>query len=253
MQKLGNVSSAVMQQRREPKDSLDDFPTPPWATRAFIGEVLKPFGVDVAGKTVWEPACNRGYMARPLAESFGYVLTSDIADYGWTGQQAIGSFLGNRFHHPEHGLEMAFDAPDWIITNPPFNKAAEFVRHALSIAKEGVAIIIRGAFLEGAERFDDLYSVHMPWIVAQHVERVAMVRGKFDPEAASATAYSWFVWRKDWAERHYLGTWVPKCRDRYERADDVNFDMRDGEHADFVAKAIADSPLFAHAGEASHV
>jgi hypothetical protein len=82
MQKLGNTSSAVMQQRREPKGSLDDFPTPPWATRGFMAEVLERFGVDITGKTVWEPACNRGYMARPLAERFGYVLTSDIADYG---------------------------------------------------------------------------------------------------------------------------------------------------------------------------
>ena len=27
----GNLSSAVRQQRHEPPDSLDDFPTPPWA------------------------------------------------------------------------------------------------------------------------------------------------------------------------------------------------------------------------------
>jgi hypothetical protein len=45
------------------------------------------------------------------------------------------------------------------------------------VACEGVAIIIRGAFLEGGERYDDLYSRNMPWIVAQHVERVAMVAG----------------------------------------------------------------------------
>lgn len=29
-----NRSSAVMQQRAEPHNSLDDFPTPPWATKA---------------------------------------------------------------------------------------------------------------------------------------------------------------------------------------------------------------------------
>ena len=30
-----NRSSAVMAQRKEPPDSLDFFPTPPWATRAL--------------------------------------------------------------------------------------------------------------------------------------------------------------------------------------------------------------------------
>ena len=31
-----NRTSAVMQSRREPHDSLDDFPTPPWGTRALL-------------------------------------------------------------------------------------------------------------------------------------------------------------------------------------------------------------------------
>jgi hypothetical protein len=32
--------TAVMAQRREPPDSLDYFPTPPWATRALFRHVL---------------------------------------------------------------------------------------------------------------------------------------------------------------------------------------------------------------------
>ena len=37
-----NRSSAVMQQRSEPHDSLDDFPTPPWATRALCQHLQGP-------------------------------------------------------------------------------------------------------------------------------------------------------------------------------------------------------------------
>ena len=62
-----NRSSAVMQQRSEPHESLDDFPTPPWATRALC-EQLKLLGFDLPRQSVWEPACNRGYMARVLGE-----------------------------------------------------------------------------------------------------------------------------------------------------------------------------------------
>ncbi len=36
-----NRSSAVMQQRSEPHDSLDDFPTPPWATRALCEYIAR--------------------------------------------------------------------------------------------------------------------------------------------------------------------------------------------------------------------
>lgn len=37
-----NRSTAVMQRRVEPLDSLDDFPTPPWATRALCEWLEKP-------------------------------------------------------------------------------------------------------------------------------------------------------------------------------------------------------------------
>ena len=37
---MQNTSHAVMAQRVEPKDSADDFPTPPWATRALVEHVL---------------------------------------------------------------------------------------------------------------------------------------------------------------------------------------------------------------------
>ena len=36
-----NTSHAVMAQRIEPADSLDDFPTPPWATRALLKILMK--------------------------------------------------------------------------------------------------------------------------------------------------------------------------------------------------------------------
>ena len=35
-----NTSHAVMAQRHESLDSLDDFPTPPWATRALLEHVI---------------------------------------------------------------------------------------------------------------------------------------------------------------------------------------------------------------------
>ena len=37
---MQNTSHAVMAQRAELKNSLDDFPTPPWATRALLEHVV---------------------------------------------------------------------------------------------------------------------------------------------------------------------------------------------------------------------
>ena len=67
-----NTSSAVMQQRSEPDDSLDDFPTHPFATRVLC-EMLQSRGHDLAARSAWEPCCNRGFMARPMAEYFAKV------------------------------------------------------------------------------------------------------------------------------------------------------------------------------------
>lgn len=71
-----------MQQRSEPHHSLDDFPTPPWATRAMLEHMQRHFGWSWEGQSVREPAANRGHMVKPLAERFARVEASDIHDYG---------------------------------------------------------------------------------------------------------------------------------------------------------------------------
>ncbi len=45
-----NVSHAVMAQRHEKMDSLDDFPTPPWGTRALMEHVVGPKDLDSHGE-----------------------------------------------------------------------------------------------------------------------------------------------------------------------------------------------------------
>jgi hypothetical protein len=216
-----NTSSAVMQQRASPRDEgLDDFPTPPWATRALIEHVLWPDWPEFdppasfQKQSVWEPACNRGFMARPLTEYFGRTHFSDIRDYGWEGQHRTVDFL-----FPGSEDLMAQSPPDWIITNPPFRLALQFVHRAWACNPNwGVAVLVRTAFLEGVNRYQELFSKSPPSIVAQFSERVPMVEGRFDPEASTATSYCWLVWQMG-----VKGTqlkWIPPCRKYLERAED---------------------------------
>lgn len=200
-----NRSHAVMAQRSEPHDSLDDFPTPPWATRALCEHVLSPRSIAV--KSVWEPACNRGWMARPLAEYFGMVHASDIHDYGWEGQERVIDFL---FPHSEPPKGV-----DWIITNPPFRLAQQFIQRGLELAREGVAVLVRTSFLEGVGRYDALFSQAPPSTVAQFVERVPMVKGRYDPAASTATSYAWIVWGCGSSPTTFR--WIPPCRRKLDR------------------------------------
>lgn len=212
-----NTSHAVMQQRHEAHDSLDDFPTPPWATRALIEHVIMPpSGLDLRNMTVWEPACNRGFMAKPLAEYFGRVYRSDIHDYGWDGQEAVKDFLFPESEFPV----IAKQGIDWIITNPPFRLAAQFAHRCRELMPhKGHALLVRSAFLEGVDRYETLFKPHPPAIIAQFVERVPMVKGRHDPNASTATSYTWLVWLRGFKETQFV--WIPPCRRQLQKPTDA--------------------------------
>lgn len=205
-----NTSSTVMQQRKEPADSLDFFPTPPWATRALCEHVLRPISpVDLEQYRVWEPACGIGSMASPLGEYFKDVFASDVHDYGY-GQ-----------HHDFLQPYLPFGiggGSDWIITNPPFRIAQQFTERALSVARVGAAMLVRTAFLEGCSRFE-FFHRRPPAIVAQFAERVPMVKGRLDRKASTATSYCWLVW-KVWSDSAPRMIWIPPCRKQLERDSD---------------------------------
>ena len=203
--KSQNKSSAVMARRFEQQSSLDDFPTPPWATRALIQHVLTDTGA-LSTQSCMEPACGRGYMASTLNEYFKIVQSSDIHDYG--------------FGQVKDFLALSSDIKyDWLITNPPFNLAESFIRKGLSHVNVGLAVLVRTMFIEGIGRHTRLFSVKPPCIVAQFSERVPIVKGRIDATASSATGYAWLVWKVGQHSSCEL-IWVPPCRKILERPDD---------------------------------
>lgn len=234
-----NTSSAVMQQRTEAHDSLDDFPTPPWAVRALVEYVLDPtIGTStrvplVSASSVWEPCSNRGYMAKALKEDFRRVHTSDIFDYSEDPttvlcQDRVTDFL---FPFSESACIEA-QGVDWIITNPPFRLAEQIIQRGRDIAREGVAVLVRSAFLEGVDRYNTLFSISPPTLVAQFSERVIMHKGVLrDPSKeyldertgtmkrpSTATSYTWLVWITGMAPRPMI--WIPPVRRLLERSGD---------------------------------
>lgn len=204
-----NRSSAVMQQRSEPHKSLDDFPTPPWATRALCEWIWVTFSPGPL-VTVREPAANRGHMVGPLGEYFASVQASDIHDYG------VG------FRVEDYLFGPAPDPVSWTITNPPFRLADQFIFRALQTSRDGVAMIVRSAFLEGIGRFQRLFSIHPPTDILQFSERVVMHKGKLSAKGSTATAYCWLVWGGRAAGQDTRFHWIPPCRKRLERDGDYS-------------------------------
>jgi len=198
-----NLSHAVMSQRTEPSDSLDDFPTPPWATRALLAHVV-PKSDLARDMTCLEPACGVGHMSKVLKEYFKEVHSSDVHDYGYG---------------VTHNYLRSESSPcyDWVITNPPFRLAEQFFWRSLTIARVGIALLTRTVFIESVGRYERIFSYKPPTTVAQFVERVPMVKGRLDRTATTATSYSWMLW--DLRAPGPAGTrlvWIPPCRKQLE-------------------------------------
>ena len=203
---MQNTSHAVMAQRKESRESRDDFPTPPWATRALVEHIIGDKEV-LSDQSCLEPACGAGHMAKVLREYFSLVHHSDIHEYGY-GE--VRDFLTEPYEADEF---------DWVITNPPFRLAEEFVLNALRVARVGVAILARTVFLESIGRYEGIFRHLPPTKFAQFVERVPMVKGRLDSTASTATGYAWLVWEKRATSAPSL-MWVPPCRRTLERVTD---------------------------------
>lgn len=97
------------------RKAADLYPTPPEVTVALMRFLKLPAGTDI-----WEPARGQGDMVRALADCGMAVYGTDIRD-------GI-DFLTTR--QPGNA-----PAAGWIITNPPFSLADEFIRHAAKRAQ----------------------------------------------------------------------------------------------------------------------
>lgn len=202
-----------MQQRSEPAGSADYFGTPPWATRALMERLALS-----RSAVVWDPACGRGFMARPLAEYSTRVICSDLHDYGY------GELMD--FLAPEADTVSC----DWVITNPPFNLAAEFILKSLTRVQCGVAVLVRTAFAESRGRYETLFRNHPPTLRLQFVDRVVMHKGDPpDPDISvqvwdkkksafaqrrpsTATSYEWMVWDKTSLSTGTVSEWLASRR-----------------------------------------
>lgn len=218
---MQNRSTAVMQRRVKAPDALEYFPTPPWATRALC-EFLLAQGEPLGAQSAWEPACGEGHMARPLAEYFDAVRATDVFRY--SQDHGICDFLDPFASAQPIG---------WVVTNPPFLLAEQFITRARECAMRGVAMLVRTAFLESETRAS-LFAEHPPTWVLPFAERVVMLRGRliragavdpFNPQddgrprkASTATSYCWIVWIAGQADTRLR--WLGKCRQRLERAGD---------------------------------
>jgi hypothetical protein len=219
-------SRAVTEQRHSARDALDFFPTPPWGTRALVEIVLRDrLGFDLEMTRIWEPAAGEGHMAEVLREyKPACVFASDVHRYPEARGRIdrIGSFTGEGLDvvkAPDFRLHERGPGLDFVITNPPFNLAEQFLERALREA-EVVCLLLRSNFIDTQGRYERVFSKTPPLCVAQFAERLPMHEGRWDPDGDTATSYAWFVWARGNTEDTRL-IWIPTGqREALERPHD---------------------------------
>lgn len=185
---MSNTNFQPTTKRLADKKGLDFFPTPPWATHALLQ--YEYFKGDI-----WEPACGNGAMSSALKSTGNKVISSDLSDRGY-GEAGV-DFLEDTRRVPN------------IITNPPYNIAQKFVEHALELADNKVAMLLRLAFLESVGRANTLFADSPPSRIWVFSERVTFYVNGIKTGADGPTAHAWFVWDKNSVGETKLGWLKP--------------------------------------------
>lgn len=172
----------------------DFFPTPPWATYALVDN--ERFDGDI-----WECACGDGAMSQVLEETGCPVSSSDLYDRGY-GDVGI-DFVESK------------QLADNIITNPPYNSAESFLASGVRRSRRKFALLLRLAFLEGANRANTIFSRMPPSRVWVFSERITFYPKDVERKGSGTTAYAWFVWDHDASGQTELRWFKPGYKSLY--------------------------------------
>ena len=156
-----------------------------YATDPVAIDMLAQTGFFDGVRTVWEPACGGGHLAKRMAELGMEVYASDLYNQGY-GVYGV-DFLETQ----------SVDGEDAVVTNPPYKYALEFCRKCVELGVSKFAMFLKLTFLEGAKR-KAFFEQYPPRYVAVCVNRIQCALNG-DPEMfaeSSAACYAWFIWKK---------------------------------------------------------
>lgn len=135
------------------------------------------------GEVILEPASGAGAIATVLNNS-GYSIIA--TDFIYTGDDFL----------------IFNDRVAYIITNPPFSLAFEFVQKAKQVCDVKFAFLLPLDYLHGSERFEDKifndpeFPLSSVWIFVRRPMLGLPLRGDGKYETGMQT-YAWFVWDKN--------------------------------------------------------
>lgn len=170
----------------------DFYPTEQKLTQILIDKHLKYETID----TILEPCCGEDHITRVLHSNFYNTAATDIT-MGEQYDATTDDYWRNRK-----------GKYDWVVTNPPYNKANIIVPKAYDAARVGVAMLLRLTWLEPTKaRQEFLQKVPLSTLL------IFNPRPKFrsDTSGTDSVTSAWFVWDKETNNRNtyieYITNW----------------------------------------------
>jgi hypothetical protein len=175
------------------RDGVDFYETPEDVTEALLRfleekKLLKPCSF------IWEPACGKGKMQRVMLDHGHAVIATDLHPH-IAGIQGV-DFLSEVL------------PCEWIITNPPFSKAEEFIKHAMEMQKS-CAFLLKSQFWHAKKRYD-LFWENPPAYVLPLTWRPDFLSG--DRAGHPTMECAWTVWCGKPGATEYVPLERPKMK-----------------------------------------
>ena len=175
----------------------DFYETPYTLTRKFLD--VEYFNKN---STVCEPACGGGAISKVLNE---YWEDDKITAYD-----------------KETNFLWDYNDYDYIITNPPFSLAFEFIQKAKQLAKSKFALLLPLSYLHGKKRFDEIYSdrdygLEKVYVFTRYPMLGEPLRedGKYN---TGMMVYAWYVWTNGYSGQPTID-WLDNNEDVLSKKD----------------------------------
>ena len=162
----------------------DFYPTPSECTVALL-DFLEEHFLLRKGNTIWEPACGSNAMVTVMKQKGYSVIATDII----YGQDYLSTELQDDF--------------DWIITNPPFCAAQDFITSSIKRNKP-FALLLKSQYWHSAKR-RKIFSEYQPAFILP-----LTWRPDFTGEGSSLLDMIWCVWIGSSSVTYYFPLEKPK-------------------------------------------
>ena len=183
----------------------DFYETPYTLTRKFLD--VEYFNKNSTG---CEPACGGGAITRELKEHW--------EDDKVTAYDQETNFLWETGEY------------DYIITNPPFSIAFEFIQRAKLVAKSKFAFLLPLSYLHGKKRFDEIYSDRTYGLEKVYVfTRYPMLGEALREDGKYNTGmmvYAWYVWTNGYSGLPTVD-WLDNNEDVLSKKDSIEIVTED--------------------------